>query len=80
MSSFTRVAVTSCIATFLTVTLLVSGAPAATIEKSLDPCVLVPRPHCPYLQGLVCAHWNLVVRGGKTVRCCTKWGCIMKVK
>jgi hypothetical protein len=80
MSAFTRVAVASYIAVFLAVTLLVSKAPAATTEKSLDPCVLVPRPHCPYHYSPVCAHWNFVVRGGKTVRCCAKWGCVMRVK
>jgi hypothetical protein len=42
MSSFTRVAVTSCLAgSFLAVTLLVSGAPAATVGQSpqgIGPC------------------------------------------
>jgi hypothetical protein len=57
-------------------TLLAGRASAATI----DLCKLVPLPHCPYLQTPVCGQWKYVVSGGKTVRCCTKWGCIMRGK
>jgi hypothetical protein len=80
MCSFTRLAVTSCLAGTFFMILPVSEAPAATTEKLLDPCVLVPRPRCPYLQTPVCGQWKYVVRAGKTVRCCAKWGCIMRVK
>jgi hypothetical protein len=77
MFSFTRAAIRSCIAgTALTVTLLAGGASGATI----DVCKLVLRPRCPYLQTPVCGQWKYTVRDGKTVRCCTKWGCIMKLK
>jgi hypothetical protein len=77
MVSLTRAAIRRCIAgTALTVTLLAGGASAGTI----DVCKLVLRPHCPYLQTSVCGQWKYTVRDGKTVRCCTKWGCIMKLK
>jgi hypothetical protein len=80
------VAATSCLAgTFLTVTLLVSGAPAATIGNSpqtIPPCGPIVPPlllgHCPYHGVRVCIQWKSVVRGGKTFRCCAKWGCSPK--
>jgi hypothetical protein len=81
MSSFTRVAVTSCLsATFLTVALLVGGAPAATTGKSphaIAPCgpTLPPQAYCPPDKVAMCRRWKSVVRGGKTFTCCARWGC-----
>lgn len=81
MSSLTRIAGTGGLAgTLLTVTLLVGGAPAATVGKSpqgIGPCgpELPPQAHCPPDKVAMCRRWKSVVRGGKTFTCCAIWGC-----
>jgi hypothetical protein len=81
MASLTRTPVTVCLGVFLTLTLLVSGALAATIGKSPSPQAELPcGPALPHVCGhhgkrVVCAQWGSVVKSGRTYRCCVQWKC-----
>jgi hypothetical protein len=81
MSSHIRGAIASCLSgTVLAATLLVGGAPAATVGRSpqgIGPCgpELPPQAHCPPDKVAMCRRWKSVVRGGKTSTCCAIWGC-----
>jgi hypothetical protein len=86
MSSFTRISATSCLAgTFMAVTLLVSGASAATIGKSqaVGPCgpVVPPQARCGSSAIAQCVERRLVAKYKNDRKyyhtCCTKWRCVI---